>query len=47
MEKLKNYNCKELARVINELIEQNKELKRELGYKVGYDEYRQDPIGYE
>ena len=36
----KKYDQKDLLRIINELIEENKELKRELGRKVDWEAYR-------
>lgn len=36
----KKYDQKDLLRIINELIKENKELKRELGQKVDWDVYR-------
>ena len=49
MEKLdlrKNYDNKDLAKIINKLIEENNQLRKELGQKVDYSEYRRDPIFY-
>ena len=43
----KKYDQKDLLRIINELIEENKELKRELGRKVDCWDYRADPIYYD
>ena len=36
----KKYDQKDLLRIINELIEENKELKRELGRKIDWESYR-------
>ena len=41
----KKYDQKDLLRIINELIEENKELKREIGRKVDWETYRSfDPV---
>lgn len=42
----KNYDNKDLVKIINKLIEENNQLKKELGQKVDYSEYRRDPIFY-
>lgn len=43
----KKYDIKDLTKIINELIEENKQLKKELHRKVDYWEYRRDPIFYD
>lgn len=35
----KKYDCKELAKIINELIEENKKLKAEIDRKVDYSSW--------
>jgi len=40
----KKYDCKDLVKIINKLIEENNQLKKELSQKVDYSEYRHDPI---
>ena len=50
MEKLdlrKNYNNKDLVKIINKLIEENNQLQKELNQKVDCNEYRRDPIFYD
>ena len=42
----KKYDYKDLVKIINKLIEENNQLKKELGQKVDYSEYRRDPIFY-
>lgn len=43
----KNYDSKELARVINDLMKEIEELKAAINQKVDYSEYRFDPIFYD
>lgn len=43
----KNYDNKDLVKIINKLIEENNQLKKELNQKVNYNEYRRDPIFYD
>ena len=40
----KKYDYKDLVKIINNLIEENNQLKKELSQKVDYSEYRRDPI---
>lgn len=40
----KKYDYKDLVKIINNLIEENNQLKKELSQKVDYSEYRCDPI---
>lgn len=42
----KKYDCKDLAKIINKLIEENIRLQKELNQKIDYYEYRRDPIFY-
>ena len=47
MEKLdlrKNYDNKDLVKIINKLIEENNQLQKELNQKVDYNEYRCEMI---
>ena len=43
----KNYDSKELARAINEVMKEIEELKAAINQKVDYPEYRFDPIFYD
>lgn len=42
----KKHDCKDLAKIINELIEENNQLHKELKKKVDYYEYIRDVTMY-